>query len=99
MLLLTAPLQHIAENSAVEQDPRRVKLWLDELPIENVQTTVSELIATLKPFNELQIDIRSRIKLLEIYHRSFETIPIPMMTFIFVPCHLMWNKEENSLMI
>ena len=74
MLLLTAPLQHITENSAVEQDPRRVKLWLEKLPIENVQTTVDELISTLKPFNELKINVRTRIKLLEIYHRSFETI-------------------------
>jgi len=74
MLLLTAPAQHVAENPAVEQDPRRVKLWLDNLPTENVQSTVGELVTTLKPFNELQLDIKTRLKLLEIYHCAFENI-------------------------
>lgn len=73
MLLLTAPAQHIAENPAVECDPKRVKQWLASLPGNDVQSTVSQLVAALKPFNELQLDARSRLKLLELYHAAFET--------------------------
>lgn len=74
MLLLTAPAQHIAQNPAVECDPRRVRHWLDGLSDSDVQSTVSELIAALRPFNELQLEIRARLKLLETYHGAFETI-------------------------
>ncbi|MBI1423866.1 MAG: hypothetical protein GC149_10410 [Gammaproteobacteria bacterium] len=74
MLLLTAPAQHNADNPAVECDPRRVKQWLSELPTDDVQSTVGQLLAVLKPFNELQLELKSRLKLLEIYHAAFETI-------------------------
>jgi hypothetical protein len=74
MLLLTTPAQHIAQNPAVECDPRRIKQWLAELPTNNVHATVSQLLAALKPFNELQLEIKLRLKLLEIYHAAFETI-------------------------
>lgn len=74
MLLLTAPAQHIAQNPAVECDPRRIKQWLAGLPTNNVQSTVEQLLAALKPFNELQLDVKTRLKLLEIYHAAFDTI-------------------------
>jgi len=74
MLLLTAPAQHIAQNPAVECDPRRVKQWLTALPTDDVQATVTQLLNALKPFNELQLDVKPRLKLLEIYHAAFDTI-------------------------
>lgn len=74
MLLLTTPAQHIAQNPAVECDPRRVKQWLADLPTDDVQSTVGQLLAALKPFNELQLDVKSRLKLLEIYHAAFDTL-------------------------
>lgn len=74
MLLLTAPAQHIAQNPAVECDPRRVRHWLATLPTNDVQTTVHQLLDALKPFNELQLDVKTRLKLLEIYHKAFDTI-------------------------
>jgi len=74
MLLLTTPAQHIAQNPAVECDPRRLRQWLAELPTGDVQATVHQLLTSLKPFNELQLDIKSRLKLLEIYYSAFDTI-------------------------
>jgi hypothetical protein len=74
MLLLTTPAQHIAQNPAVECDPRRVRQWLEALPTDDVQATVSQLLDTLKPFNELQLEVKTRLKLLEIYHAAFGTL-------------------------
>ncbi|MBI3560878.1 MAG: hypothetical protein HY080_04090 [Gammaproteobacteria bacterium] len=74
MLLLTVPAQHSADNPAVERDPKRVKAWLAQLPIDKAVETVEKLIAALRPLNELRIEPGTRLKLLETYHTAFENL-------------------------
>ncbi len=74
MLLLTTPAQHAADNPAVELEPRRLRQWLAVLPTLNVLETVRRLQRVLTPFNELALDDDRRLRLLEIYRESLESI-------------------------
>lgn len=73
-LFLTAPAHHAARNDAVELNAKRLKQWLDALPVMNVAETVKMLHAAIEPFNEIQISDEDRFKLLEIYHGVMDEI-------------------------
>jgi len=74
ILLLTVPSQHAAKNDAVELNSKRLKQWLDALPVMDVITTVKNLHSAIEPFNEIQLAGDERLKLLEIYHEAMEDI-------------------------
>lgn len=74
MLLLATPPQHAASNPAVELNPRRLRQWLDDLPVMNVMQTVDLLEQKLTPFNEIRLDAAERLKLLEIFTQAFDEI-------------------------
>lgn len=73
-LFLTAPAHHAAQNDAVELNVKRLKQWLDALPVMNVAKTVKSLQAAIEPFNEIQLLDDERLKLLEIYHAGMDGI-------------------------
>lgn len=74
MLLLTTPAQHQGTNPAVLVDEKQLQKWLDALPVMNVVETVKLLHAALVPFNELQLDNATRLKLLERYRQAIDEI-------------------------
>lgn len=76
MLLLTTPSQHMADNPAVELHPKRLKVILDDAPVEDVQKTVAFLESRITPFNEINIESNERLKLLEIFHAAYNEILI-----------------------
>ncbi len=73
-LFLTVPAHHAAQNDAVELNTKRLKQWLDALPVMDVIKTVESLHAAIEPFNELQISDDERLKLLEIYYVVMDDI-------------------------
>ena len=74
ILLLSTTPQHTASNPAVIQNSRRLKLWITELPVNDIIQTVSSLHDAIVAFNELQINDDNRLKLLEVYWEAFNDI-------------------------
>ncbi len=74
ILLLTTPVQHRSENPTVELNPKYLEQWTRALPVTDVFRTVAALSHAIESFNELQIDDKSRLKLLEIYYHAFDHI-------------------------
>lgn len=74
ILLLTTPVQHSSSNPAVMVNPRQLKNWISQLPVNDIIGTVKHLHSAIEQFNELQIDAEKRLKLLEIYHGAFDDI-------------------------
>ncbi len=73
-LFLTTPSHHTAKNDAVELNAKRLKKWLDDLPVMNVVQTVKALHEAIESFNELQMIDDERLKLLEVYHVAMDDI-------------------------
>lgn len=76
ILLLSTSAQHSAGNTDVITDPKVLKKWIDSLPIMDLPTTVKKLHTAIESINELVMDDRQRIKLLEIYYDSLQDILI-----------------------
>ena len=74
LLLLTVPPQHGAPNPAVITDPRRLRQWLEGLPVEAAAETVPRLNEALVQLNELALGDAQRLKLLEQYYPLLDTI-------------------------
>lgn len=72
LLLLSAPAQHTTSNTRVILDPRKLKKWIDELPEIDIQSTVQQLSNAITEFNELVIDDKLRLKLLQIYYETLQ---------------------------
>ncbi len=73
-LFLTTPEHHAAKNNAVELNAKRLKQWLDALPIMDITETVISLHTTIEPFNEIQLSNDERLKLLETYYVVIDEI-------------------------
>lgn len=73
-LLLTIPTQQRHRNPAVELKPKKVTQWLDELPVLNPMHSVNALLDAVTQLNEQQLDTKERLRLLELYRVSINTI-------------------------
>ena len=74
LLLLTVPAQHGASNPAVITDPRRLRQWLEGLPLDAAAEMVPRVSAALVQLNELQLADSTRLKLLEQYRQLLDGI-------------------------
>ena len=74
ILLLTTPVQHSDINPGVIQNTRELQSWCETLPTMNVIETVELFKKAITPFNEQQIASEDRLKLLEIYRKTFEEV-------------------------
>lgn len=72
LLLLTTPPQHAAHNPKAQLNPKRLKVWLEQLPVTNVADTVRHLQIALQAMNEIPVAPGERFKLLELYGAFFE---------------------------
>ena len=61
-----------ATNPAVILNPRQLKSWIGQLPVNDIIKTVKRLHTAIEQCNELQIDVDKRLKLLEIYREAFD---------------------------
>ncbi|VAW94507.1 hypothetical protein MNBD_GAMMA23-2282 [hydrothermal vent metagenome] len=73
-LFLTVSAHHASHNDAVELNVKRLKQWLDALPVMDVISTVGNLHAAIEPFNEIEMADDERLKILEIYHSVMDDI-------------------------
>ncbi len=73
-LLLQVPKQHDFRNPAVELNPKRVDAWLKELPLLNLSQTAKALLDALAPANLQPMPAKTRVRLLELYRRTFVEI-------------------------
>jgi cyclic-di-GMP-binding protein len=71
VLLLTTPPQHTAHNPKAELNPKRLKAWLEQLPVMNVADTVRHLQMALQAINEVPVAPGERFKLMELYGAFF----------------------------
>lgn len=77
-LILQVPKQQDFENPVVELSPKKVSLWLEQLPLLNLAPTLKELLAALETFNQSAMPEKVRLRLAELYRdtviRIFPTI-------------------------
>ena len=66
-LVLTTPEQHDLVDPTVERNPRRLRRWLDELPLMNLPESVRLVRQALEPLNEQRVPPLERLALLEAY--------------------------------
>jgi hypothetical protein len=66
-LILTIPDQHDLADPTVERNPRRLRRWLDDLPLMNLRESAHRVIQALEPLNEQRIPPRERLELLDAY--------------------------------
>ena len=74
MIRLTTPTQHYKENDSVELDAGNLEHWLKGLPVNDVIATIGKLDEAISTFNEVIVPAENRLKLLEVYHKSFHSI-------------------------
>lgn len=73
-LLLQVPKQHDFRNPAVELNPKRLAVWLKELPLLNLSLCAKALLDSLGPSNLQPMPAKTRIRLLELYRDTFVAI-------------------------
>lgn len=60
------PAQDLGRLSLVNHQPRKLKEWVDALPMMNVGETSRQVFQTLQELTRLQVDAAERLELLEI---------------------------------
>ncbi|MDH5649619.1 MAG: hypothetical protein OEY67_08180 [Gammaproteobacteria bacterium] len=88
-LPLSLPQLSKGELDPKLSDPSKVKAWLDELPMLNVEESSHEIHKSLIAINRTPLEETTRIKLLELYRapikvltdkllKSYGTLPLPL---------------------
>ena len=68
------PAQDLARLSLVSPQPRKVREWVDALPMINVGETSRQIFQTLQEVTRLQVDASARLELLEILRPVAHTL-------------------------
>lgn len=76
ILLLSTAAQHTTRNTDVILDPKRLKKWIDDLPEIDIISTVAQLQTAIQNFNELGMDDKQRLKLLQTYYETLQNMLI-----------------------
>ena len=74
ILLLTTTAQHATSNPNVILDPKSLKKWIDSLSGTDLPRIVSQLHTAIENLNELVVDDKRRLKLLQVYYDSLQDI-------------------------
>lgn len=73
-LTLTTPEQHDFQDPTLELDEKRLKRWLEGLPVLNAGESLRMVLGALEPLNEQRLDIDKRLRLLKLYSATVKRL-------------------------
>lgn len=74
VLLLSVPPLDGFDNPLVENNPRTVGKWLDQLPLLNPSETIVQMLNALRPLNRQAMPDKDRLRLLELYREAVNAV-------------------------